>query len=582
MNSQNHPRSNLFVHVGAPRTGSSFLREHVFPKLSNVHFESKQRVQSSLSSSFARLAHYGDGDELSNSIDAKVLQLPEGKCLISEEHFLWSVHHMFGNVASRAFVLKSACPDAKIILTIRRQPEFLFSVFKYLQQLDRSNLGRQLTSVSNMVNVERNFQECSIQSIGPIPCGIQTHENYCAFDIHSKYFVRPWRHFIAADFSWLKLVNIYEHFFGPGNVLVVPQELWSTNGQLGISLIENFIGETITDRNAIPFEASVNASRDVSLFPNAKTKENFIACVMKEVVDSNRCLDRKLPDVDLGKLGYDAVPEQIPFVRLIGFKGTNAVQTSSRMTKALETVCKERRRRGVFPTMRMIARATVPRVFRFAFLKQSAYRIAIGAIDSVKGLDFQKIETTSELQLDPSESEQYESSKVCELRKTFAQIDLPKDLVAIDVGSGKGQVLAFLSGLPGVEKVYGVEISANLHAVANANLNQLGISIVELIHADARDLPTKVIDECNLFYFYNPFPKKVFDEVISAISASVAKRQCDDCILVYFNPVHEQTVLSTGSFVVESEVRNQVSSAKTIIFRSRPSRTSADALSEQQ
>ena len=49
------------------------------------------------------LSHYGDGDELSNSLCRLKAPsfLDKENVILSEEHLIWSVYHMMGNIGSR-------------------------------------------------------------------------------------------------------------------------------------------------------------------------------------------------------------------------------------------------------------------------------------------------------------------------------------------------------------------------------------------------------------------------------------------------------------------------------------------------
>jgi hypothetical protein len=60
--------SQFFVHIGAPRTGTSFLRSEVFPNVANVTFEDKGTLSTEMTNFFASISHWGDGDELSASL----------------------------------------------------------------------------------------------------------------------------------------------------------------------------------------------------------------------------------------------------------------------------------------------------------------------------------------------------------------------------------------------------------------------------------------------------------------------------------------------------------------------------------
>ena len=222
---------DLYIHIGAPRTGTSFLRKFIFPYFKDTSFYNKQgiltREEQEAVDFFSIISHYGDGDELSNSLNN--LKIPsfsnKKKMLISEEHLIWSVYHMMGNIGSRALLIKKYFTDTKIILTIRRQPEYFISIFKYLQSYDNSHIKHQMKSIFQMLNLFEELSNLEVSRYGKLPVGIKLETQLSLFNIDEYYFMRKMRHFMSADFSWFRIYEIYTELFGKNNVLVLPQEM---------------------------------------------------------------------------------------------------------------------------------------------------------------------------------------------------------------------------------------------------------------------------------------------------------------------------------------------------------------------
>lgn len=556
----------LFVHVGAPRTGTSFLRKNVFPRLEGIHFKNKETDPSALNKFFESIAHYGDGDELSEALPSAMPHLEAGKYLVSEEHFLWSVYHMMGNVRSRAGLLKKAVPDAKIILTIRRQPEYLNSIFSYFQNLDRSHLGRQMKSIEDMVNVAREFDSGSIFWLRNIPCGLGFYEKLKLIDINENYFNRDLRHFIAADFSWYRLYSIYADFFGRDKILVVPQEIWSVSPMEGVTELEKFFRENI-QHDQINFNDKVNpSSTRCKGSLSGDEKKRFEDYIMSLVSESNNRLSTELEGIDLGKLGYCDKHSTEQRILHLGF-ATNQETVISKETLHLVNRAREIFLRvGLLRTLQLLRKTVLHRISQRGIIKKKLYKYWQLTLDRVRGTDFERIESVKKLRLRPDSSEQYEASKPFELEKVFRGLDLPKDCVAIDFGAGKGKIVWFLSKLPGIKKVIGVELSPDLVQIAQENLEKVKAKDYELINLDVCNLTDEIIGGATLFYFYNPFPRKIFEKVFWAIEDSLRKRRVKRAILVYFNPLCDDIITCSRLLKSRRVYANSISNAPTHVY----------------
>jgi SAM-dependent methyltransferase len=123
----------------------------------------------------------------------------------------------------------------------------------------------------------------------------------------------------------------------------------------------------------------------------------------------------------------------------------------------------------------------------------------------------------------------------------------PSDVFA-DIGSGKGRVLLQAARYP-FARVIGVEISAELNAVAEANLErQRGKRVardIELATADAAGW--EVPDDLTVAYMYYPFVGDTFRQVIDNLVESL-ERAPRRLRLVYALPEMEEYVLGTGLF----------------------------------
>ena len=83
-----------------------------------------------------------------------------------------------------------------------------------------------------------------------------------------------------------------------------------------------------------------------------------------------------------------------------------------------------------------------------------------------------------------------------------------------DLGSGKGKVL-ILAHRIGFKKIFGVEISKEIHELCKLNLKKLKKNDIVLINKNALDL--NILKDNSVFYFYNSFEKKILEIVLNNI-----------------------------------------------------------------
>jgi len=187
--------------------------------------------------------------------------------------------------------------------------------------------------------------------------------------------------------------------------------------------------------------------------------------------------------------------------------------------------------------------------------------------ERLQGLDFSQMESLDDLKLQKENSEQYETTKLFELKKWLKYIPQNIKYNAIDFGSGKGTVLMALAKTKNFQNIYGIEISKNINNIARKNLEKKEINNVYLINIDASDTPINIINECNFFFFYNPFPYNVFKRVFDKIETSIQKNN-RDIIIIYFNPVHCDIIENSHFFINTFRLKNYLSIADTYIYSS--------------
>jgi tRNA A58 N-methylase Trm61 len=121
----------------------------------------------------------------------------------------------------------------------------------------------------------------------------------------------------------------------------------------------------------------------------------------------------------------------------------------------------------------------------------------------------------------------------------------PRD-VFVDFGSGMGRMVLEAARFP-FGRVIGVELSAQLHEIALANLRntrqRLRCDDVTLVCSDV--LSYDIPDDVTVVFFNNPFQGPVFTTVITRLVDSL-DRNPRQLKVIYYNPVEQQTLLDTG------------------------------------
>jgi predicted RNA methylase len=132
-----------------------------------------------------------------------------------------------------------------------------------------------------------------------------------------------------------------------------------------------------------------------------------------------------------------------------------------------------------------------------------------------------------------------------EMLQQLARVDFT-GFTFIDLGSGKGRALLLAAAYP-FRRIIGVEVQAELHAIAEENLYRLrengGKIAAQSICLDAREFsfpPDPLV-----VYLFNPFPDYVLSAVIDNLRTSLVRHSRP--VYVIYNAPFEQQVLEQGN-----------------------------------
>lgn len=188
-------------------------------------------------------------------------------------------------------------------------------------------------------------------------------------------------------------------------------------------------------------------------------------------------------------------------------------------------------------------------------LRDGIHRLTDRVTRVVFGRGLDTSGTTIDLAHFHSERAHYEPSGWWYLRRALADIEMSRDEVFVDFGSGKGRIVYQAAQYP-IKRVIGVEISEKLSKVARANVDRnwhrLRCENVELVTCDAADF--EIPDDMTIGYFYYPFVGETFRRVIDNIVASLDRNQ-RPIRLIYACPYLANEILATERFRVERHLR---------------------------
>ena len=137
----------------------------------------------------------------------------------------------------------------------------------------------------------------------------------------------------------------------------------------------------------------------------------------------------------------------------------------------------------------------------------------------------------------------YQPIRPLTFRSAFDSFQIPRDGVFVDYGSGKGRVL-MLSVLLGFHRTIGIEFAPELCRVAEHNLDKFRARTGRQFDALVLNVDAACYrvndDEC-VFFLFNPFDRKVLEQVLRNIRHSLQSKS-RSIHVIYANPVHRQVL----------------------------------------
>ena len=196
----------------------------------------------------------------------------------------------------------------------------------------------------------------------------------------------------------------------------------------------------------------------------------------------------------------------------------------------------------------MVARALFGRVVRppYVWVRHS---LNAALFDRRFGVDTEGTIHPEELGFSDDRCIRYAPAGLASLRRILPPREVDDSDFLLDMGSGKGRVVLQAALSYSFSRIYGVELSEQLHEVAERNVaasrDRLRCPDVRLVNANALDY--EIPDDVTVVWLYNPFVGEILETFVERLLASV-DRAPRRVRVIYGNPHEEATLLRTGRF----------------------------------
>lgn len=161
--------------------------------------------------------------------------------------------------------------------------------------------------------------------------------------------------------------------------------------------------------------------------------------------------------------------------------------------------------------------------------------------ERLRGLDFSML-YVNDLQKNTDEYHGYSMTDADDMKRMLRAVPVdPSRSAFLDVGCGKGMCMKCASEL-GYHTVAGLDLDDYLLGIARRNMARLKLN-ADCIQANAVEFDGYAAYD--VFYFYNPFGKSVFQQVIRKLLESQYKRDREIWV-VYYHPVYGELFQQAG------------------------------------
>lgn len=180
--------------------------------------------------------------------------------------------------------------------------------------------------------------------------------------------------------------------------------------------------------------------------------------------------------------------------------------------------------------------------------------------EKAHGLDFSMV-YVGDIQRNIDEFHGYSMTDAGDMKRMLRSVPIDAGKASfLDVGCGKGMCMK-CAVESGYQKVAGLDLDEHLLDIARSNMKKLKMD-VHCIHANAVKFTGYA--DYDVFYFYNPFGKPVFEQVIQKLKDSQHERNRDIWV-VYYHPVFGKLFEEAG-FTLKKEIRDRTRDTTTRFY----------------
>lgn len=181
--------------------------------------------------------------------------------------------------------------------------------------------------------------------------------------------------------------------------------------------------------------------------------------------------------------------------------------------------------------------------------------------ERLHGLDFSMV-YVGDIQRNTEEFHGYSMTDAEDMKRMLRSLPVDTGNASfLDVGCGKGMCMK-CAVESGYQKVAGLDLDEHLLEIARRNMQKLRMD-VSCIHANAVEFTGYA--DYDVFYFYNPFGRPVFEQVIQKLKDSQSERN-RELWVVYYHPVFGELFENAG-FTLENEVHDRTRDTTTRFYR---------------
>lgn len=180
--------------------------------------------------------------------------------------------------------------------------------------------------------------------------------------------------------------------------------------------------------------------------------------------------------------------------------------------------------------------------------------------EKFRGLDFSMV-YVGDIQRTIDDYHGYSMTDADDMKRMLRSVPIdPGTAAFLDVGCGKGMCMK-CAVESGYRKVAGLDLDEKLLQIAQRNMKKLHMD-VECIYANATEFEGYA--DYDVFYFYNPFGRSIFQQTIQKILDSQSQRDRDIWVL-YYHPVFSELFTEAG-FTLKNEIRDTTRDTSTLLF----------------